>query len=148
MSTELRTGRDAQALISFDGDTPVGLAETCATLYALNEAYVGLLRLRHARARFHVKPTASAGLPRERLFRYVRPRGYRRWRDEQEQSQLGQALVAGRPACPPRPRSAEHADPVIGLKLGRTPDAVQSQASRQGVSLKPTNQTPYNRGSK
>ena len=34
---------------------------------------------------------------------------------------------------------------VIGLKLGRTPDAVQSQASRQGTSLKPTNQSPYNR---
>lgn len=32
---------------------------------------------------------------------------------------------------------------VIGLKLGRTAGAVQSQASRQGVSLKPTNQSPY-----
>jgi hypothetical protein len=37
---------------------------------------------------------------------------------------------------------------VIGLKLGRTPEAVQSQASRQGTSLKPTNQSPYNRKSK
>jgi hypothetical protein len=34
---------------------------------------------------------------------------------------------------------------VIGLKLGRTADAVQSQASRQGTSLKPANQAPYNR---
>ncbi len=34
---------------------------------------------------------------------------------------------------------------VIGLKLGRTEDAVRSEASRQGVSLKPTNQSPYNR---
>lgn len=34
---------------------------------------------------------------------------------------------------------------VIGLKLGRTPGAVQSQASKQGTSLKPTNQSPYNR---
>lgn len=34
---------------------------------------------------------------------------------------------------------------VIGLKLGRTPDAVQSQASRQGTSLKPQNQSPYGR---
>lgn len=34
---------------------------------------------------------------------------------------------------------------VIGLKLGRTPDAVQSRASQIGVSLKPTNQSPYNR---
>ena len=32
---------------------------------------------------------------------------------------------------------------VIGLKLGRSEDAVRSQASKQGVSLKPTNQTPY-----
>lgn len=32
---------------------------------------------------------------------------------------------------------------VIGLKLGRTAGAVQSQASKQGVSLKPTNQAPY-----
>lgn len=34
---------------------------------------------------------------------------------------------------------------VIGIKLGRTPDAVASQASQQGTSLKPANQTPYNR---
>lgn len=32
---------------------------------------------------------------------------------------------------------------VIALKMGRTPDAVNSQASRQDVSLKPTNQSPY-----
>ena len=34
---------------------------------------------------------------------------------------------------------------VIGLKLGRTPDAVQGKASAEGISLKPTNQSPYNR---
>ena len=34
---------------------------------------------------------------------------------------------------------------VIGLKLGRTTSAVRSQAAKQGVSLKPTNQSPYNR---
>lgn len=34
---------------------------------------------------------------------------------------------------------------VIGLKLGRTEDAVRSKASEKGVSLKPTNQSPYNR---
>jgi hypothetical protein len=34
---------------------------------------------------------------------------------------------------------------VIGLKLGRTENAVRSHASEQGVSLKPTNQSPYNR---
>lgn len=34
---------------------------------------------------------------------------------------------------------------VIGLKLGRTEDAVRSRASEEGISLKPTNQSPYNR---
>jgi hypothetical protein len=34
---------------------------------------------------------------------------------------------------------------VIGLKLGRTESAVYSKASDEGVSLKPTNQSPYNR---
>lgn len=34
---------------------------------------------------------------------------------------------------------------VMGLKLGRTPDAVQQKASQAGVSLKPTHQSPYNR---
>ncbi|MNS23540.1 hypothetical protein D3C72_553580 [compost metagenome] len=32
---------------------------------------------------------------------------------------------------------------VLGLHLGRTPDAVYQQASNLGVSLKPTNQRPY-----
>lgn len=32
---------------------------------------------------------------------------------------------------------------VAALKLGRTPGAVQNQASSLGVSLKPTNQSPY-----
>jgi len=34
---------------------------------------------------------------------------------------------------------------VIGLKLGRTEGAVRTKASDVGVSLKPTNQAPYNR---
>ncbi len=34
---------------------------------------------------------------------------------------------------------------VIGLKLERTPGAVQQKASEEGISLKPTNQSPYNR---
>lgn len=34
---------------------------------------------------------------------------------------------------------------VIGLKLKRTPAAIQSQASRQRVSLMPPNRSPYNR---
>lgn len=32
---------------------------------------------------------------------------------------------------------------LIGLKMGRSPDAVQSRASKEGLSLKPTNQSPY-----
>jgi hypothetical protein len=32
---------------------------------------------------------------------------------------------------------------VIGLKLGRTPGAVQAEASKENISLKPTNQSPY-----
>lgn len=31
---------------------------------------------------------------------------------------------------------------VIGIKLGRTEDAIQSKASDEGISLKPTNQSP------
>lgn len=34
---------------------------------------------------------------------------------------------------------------VMGLKLGRTESAVRSKAGELGVSLKPTNQSPYNR---
>ncbi|WP_137726457.1 hypothetical protein [Prescottella subtropica] len=37
---------------------------------------------------------------------------------------------------------------VMGLKLGRTEDAVRTHASDLGVSLKPTNQSPYNRRNK
>ncbi|HNT26573.1 MAG TPA: hypothetical protein PKH10_00205 [bacterium] len=32
---------------------------------------------------------------------------------------------------------------VIGLKLGRTEAAVRAKASDLGLSLKPTNQSPY-----
>lgn len=34
---------------------------------------------------------------------------------------------------------------VIGLKMGRTPGAVSTKASQENISLKPTNQAPYNR---
>jgi hypothetical protein len=37
---------------------------------------------------------------------------------------------------------------VIGLKLGRSEGAVRSQATRKRISLKPTNQSPYNRRKK
>jgi len=45
---------------------------------------------------------------------------------------------------------AQHNTPtrVIGLKMGRTPEAVQSHASDVGISLKPTNQSPYGTGKK
>lgn len=37
---------------------------------------------------------------------------------------------------------------VIGLKLGRTPGAISTKAGQVNVSLKPTNQSPYNRRQK
>ncbi len=37
---------------------------------------------------------------------------------------------------------------VIALKLGRTEDSVRSKASQEDISLKPTNQSPYNRRKK
>jgi len=45
---------------------------------------------------------------------------------------------------------ANHNTPtrVIGLKLGRPVNGVQSKASELNVSLKPTNQSPYNRNKK
>lgn len=32
---------------------------------------------------------------------------------------------------------------VIGLKLGRTEDAIRAKAQDLGISLKPVNQSPY-----
>ena len=37
---------------------------------------------------------------------------------------------------------------VVGLKLGRSEAAVRSKAGEKRVSLKPTNQSPYNRRKK
>ena len=34
---------------------------------------------------------------------------------------------------------------VIGLQLGLTEDRVRAKAQEQGISLRPTNQSPYNR---
>jgi hypothetical protein len=34
---------------------------------------------------------------------------------------------------------------LIAHRLGRSEDAVQSKASEKNISLKPTNQSPYNR---
>jgi hypothetical protein len=35
---------------------------------------------------------------------------------------------------------------VIGFKMGRTEAAIYTKASQEGISLSPTNQSPYNRG--
>ena len=35
--------------------------------------------------------------------------------------------------------------PVIGLHLGRTPAAVQTKASEEGISVNPPNRSPYHR---
>lgn len=37
---------------------------------------------------------------------------------------------------------------VMGIKLGRTEDSIRAKASEEGISLKPTNQSPYNRKKK
>ena len=37
---------------------------------------------------------------------------------------------------------------VMGIKLGRTPDAIYSKASDLNIKLKPTNQSPYGRSKK
>ena len=37
---------------------------------------------------------------------------------------------------------------VIGIKIGRTPGAIYTKASDLDISLKPTNQSPYNRRKK
>jgi len=34
---------------------------------------------------------------------------------------------------------------VIGLKLGRTPDAIYARAQEESISLKPSNRSPYGR---
>lgn len=34
---------------------------------------------------------------------------------------------------------------IIGLKMGRTENSIRSRASDLNISLKPTNQSPYNR---
>lgn len=58
----------------------------------------------------------------------------------------------GKPWTPDQVRNlkelAQHNTPtrVLGLKLGRTPQAVASKASEIGLSLKPANQSPYGRG--
>jgi hypothetical protein len=58
---------------------------------------------------------------------------------------------AGQPWTPSEVKQlrelARHNTPtrVIGVKLSRPAGGVQQKASELGVSLKPTNQSPYNR---
>ena len=42
---------------------------------------------------------------------------------------------------------ADHNTPtrLIAYKMGRSEDAIRSKASDEDISLKPTNQSPYNR---
>ncbi len=63
------------------------------------------------------------------------PKHYQPWTDSERQKL--EQLAGGN--TPTR---------VIAVKLGRTPEAIQAEASRQGVSLKPTNQSPYDRRKK
>lgn len=51
----------------------------------------------------------------------------------QEEQQLGDLATRNTPTR------------VIGVKLGRTEDAVRNKASELDISLKPTNQSPYGR---
>jgi hypothetical protein len=37
---------------------------------------------------------------------------------------------------------------VISLKMGRTPTAIRGKAQREGISLRPTNRSPYARRAK
>ena len=59
--------------------------------------------------------------------------------------ETGYAIREDRRAACERIREAAQNTPtrVLGLHLGRTEDAVRSRAGELGVSLKPTNQSPY-----
>jgi hypothetical protein len=61
---------------------------------------------------------------------------YRNTRQPWTEEQVAQLRQLARENTPTR---------VIGLKLGRTPRAVQSKASEQGISLMPSNRSPYGR---
>jgi hypothetical protein len=63
------------------------------------------------------------------MAKYTRNTG-KSW-SRSEESRLGQLARQNTPTR------------VIGLKLGRTESAVYAKASEQGISLKPTNQSPY-----
>lgn len=63
--------------------------------------------------------------------KYIRNAG-KQWSGKEE-SQLSQLARKNTPTR------------VIGFKLGRPEGGVRSKASELGISLRPTNQSPYNR---
>lgn len=65
------------------------------------------------------------------MSKYIRNTG-KQW-TPQEEKQLSQLAKMNTPTG------------VIGLKLGRPENGVRSKASELGISLRPTNQSPYNR---
>ncbi|MDD4319429.1 MAG: hypothetical protein PHW10_03855 [Candidatus Peribacteraceae bacterium] len=65
------------------------------------------------------------------MAKYLRNTG-KHW-SHQEEKQLAQLADDNTPTR------------IIGLKLGRSEDAVRNKASELDVSLRPTNQRPYNR---
>ncbi len=68
------------------------------------------------------------------LPKYIRNSG-KEW-SSKDQSQLKQFANQNMPTR------------IIGLKLGRPEQGVRAKASELGISLKPTNQSPYNRRTK
>jgi hypothetical protein len=81
--------------------------------------------------------------------RIVRADNFSRYKDRKEVSMAKYNRNSGKAWSKPDEAKlidlAKHNTPtrVIGLKLGRTEDAVRSKASDLDVSLKPTNQSPY-----
>ena len=65
------------------------------------------------------------------MTKYIRNAG-KHWTSQEEQK-LSQMTKQNTPTR------------VIGLKLGRPENGVRSKASEIGISLRPTNQSPYNR---
>jgi LPS sulfotransferase NodH len=60
----------------------------------------------------------------------------------------GKRWTAGQKALVKKLAKGNTPTGVIGLKLGRTKKAIYAQAAKLKVSLKPTNQSPYNRRKK
>jgi hypothetical protein len=60
-------------------------------------------------------------------------------------SQLWSVVDAGSGPSASLAGPRQHTDSGIGLKLGRTENAVRTKAAEQRISLKPTNQSPYGR---